>query len=136
MSVPMKFPCTTVLSAENRYNPYLPLPEMMFRASGVVPPTVLFSVAMSMPSSVLPSAAVPVTSVPMNIAEGKGRESKKEFIHFLYIARGSIYETLTLLEIFQMQGWINAVSFKNLESSAIEIIKMLKGLIKAIAHRA
>jgi four helix bundle protein len=70
----------------------------------------------------------------MNIAEGKGRESKKEFIHFLYIARGSLYETLTLLEIFQMQGWIDPGIFKNLESSAIEIIKMLKGLIKAIAQ--
>ncbi len=75
-----------------------------------------------------------VTSVPMNIAEGKGRESKKEFIHFLYIARGSIYETLTLLEIFQMQGWFNTETFRELESSAIEIIKMLKGLIKAIAQ--
>ena len=74
-----------------------------------------------------------VTSVPMNIAEGKGRESKKEFIHFLYIARGSLYETLTLLEIFQMQGWINAETFKSLETSGIEIIKMLKGLIKALS---
>jgi len=75
-----------------------------------------------------------VTSVPMNIAEGKGRESKKEFIHFLYIARGSIYETLTLLEIFQRQGWLDQVRYMRLESSAIEIIKMLKGLIKAIAQ--
>ena len=74
-----------------------------------------------------------VTSVPMNIAEGKGRESKKEFIHFLYIARGSIYETLTLLEIFQMQNWITTETFRDLESSGIEIIKMLKGLIKAIS---
>jgi four helix bundle protein len=73
-----------------------------------------------------------VTSVPMNIAEGKGRESKKEFIHFLFIARGSIYETLTLLEIFQMQGWITVEKFKDLENMAVEIIKMLKGLIKAI----
>lgn len=31
-----------------------------------------------------------VTSIPMNIAEGKGRESK-EFMHFLYIARGGPY---------------------------------------------
>ena len=74
-----------------------------------------------------------VTSVPMNIAEGKGRDSKKEFVHFLYIARGSIYETLTLLEIFQMQGWVKPEMFKNLESSGIEIIKMLKGLIRAVS---
>jgi len=77
-----------------------------------------------------------VTSVPMNIAEGKGRESKKEFIHFLYIARGSVYETLTLLEIFQNQGWVKPDRFKLLEGSGTEIIKMLKGLIKAIARSA
>lgn len=41
------------------------------------------------------------TSISMNLAEGKGRNSKKEFIQFCYIARGSLYETMTLLEIFQ-----------------------------------
>lgn len=40
------------------------------------------------------------TSIPMNIAEGKGRHSTKELKHFLMIARGSLYETMTLLEIF------------------------------------
>ena len=75
-----------------------------------------------------------VTSIPLNIAEGKGRSSKKEFIQFLYIARGSTYETLTLLEIFKNLDWLNEDKFKELEDKAIEIIKMLKGLIKAIAH--
>ena len=74
-----------------------------------------------------------VTSVPMNIAEGKGRESKKEFIYFLYIARGSIYETLTLLEIFKRQEWLDQSAYEELESSAMQIIRMLKGLIKAIS---
>jgi len=74
------------------------------------------------------------TSIPMNIAEGKGRESKKDFIRFLYIARGSIYETLTLLEIFLRLGWISQASFSNLEQDSIEIIRMLKGLINALAR--
>jgi four helix bundle protein len=73
-----------------------------------------------------------VTSIPMNIAEGKGRSSTKEFIHFLYIARGSIYETLTLLEIFLRQGWITQEKYSELETAAVEIIRMLKGLINSI----
>jgi four helix bundle protein len=74
------------------------------------------------------------TSIPMNIAEGKGRESKKEFIRFLYIARGSIYETLTLLEIFLRLGWISQELFSKLEQDSIEIIRMLKGLINALSR--
>jgi four helix bundle protein len=74
-----------------------------------------------------------VTSIPMNIAEGKGRESKKEFMRFLYIARGSLYETLTLLEIFQLRGWLKPDIFIDLEQKSNEIAKMLKGLIKNLA---
>ena len=73
-----------------------------------------------------------VTSIPMNIAEGKGRESKKEYIHFLYISRGSLYETITLLEIFQMRNWIKTEAFQKLENQSAEIAKMLNGLINSI----
>ena len=73
-----------------------------------------------------------VTSIPMNIAEGKGRESKKEYIHFLYISRGSLFETLTLLEIFQMRNWIKTEAFQKLENQSAEIAKMLNGLINSI----
>jgi four helix bundle protein len=75
-----------------------------------------------------------VTSVPMNIAEGKGRNSKKEFVHFLYIARGSLYETITLLEIFKMRSWLDDNSFIELENKSNEIAKMLKGLINSISY--
>lgn len=65
------------------------------------------------------------TSVPMNIAEGKGRYSTKEYKHFLMIARGSLYETMTLLEIFNMKGWISEENFYVLQNQAIEIARML-----------
>ena len=72
------------------------------------------------------------TSVSMNIAEGKGRFSQKEFIQYCYIARGSLYETMTLLEIFKRKGWISQEEFSLLKSEGIEIASMIKGLINAI----
>ena len=74
------------------------------------------------------------TSMPMNIAEGKGRNSQKEFMHFLYIARGSLYETLTLLEIFKLRGWIANDQFDGFEQKSNEIAKMINSLIRAIAR--
>lgn len=50
------------------------------------------------------------TSVAMNIAEGKGRFSKKEFTQYLYISRGSLYETITLLEIFHRKNGLPVVT--------------------------
>jgi len=70
------------------------------------------------------------TSIPMNIAEGKGRFSKKEFVQFLYIARGSLYETMTLLIIFRMRNWVSMETFSALEAQAKEIVNMLMGLVK------
>jgi len=72
------------------------------------------------------------TSVPMNIAEGKGRFSKKEFVHFLYIARGSLYETITLLEIFLKRQWIPQKEFIAVKNEAREIAKMLNSFITSI----
>ena len=72
------------------------------------------------------------TSVAMNIAEGKGRYSKKEYIHYLYIARGSLYETMTLLEILRRKKWISDDNFGDIENHGKEIVAMIKGLINAI----
>ena len=72
------------------------------------------------------------TSIAMNIAEGKGRYSKKEFRQFLFIARGSLYETVTLLEIFRKRGWITHEQYSDLEFQAKEIVKMIVGLAKSL----
>lgn len=71
-------------------------------------------------------------SVAMNIAEGKGRYSRKEFAQFLYVARGSLYEAVTLLEILLRQGWIESATFQKIKTDATEIAKMLNGLINSI----
>ncbi|MBW6465964.1 MAG: four helix bundle protein [Brevefilum sp.] len=57
-------------------------------------------------------------------------------MHFLYIARGSLYETLTLLEIFEMRNWINLNQFQELESQSNEIAKMINGLIRSLMSRS
>lgn len=72
------------------------------------------------------------TSIALNIAEGKGRYSKKEYVQFLYIARGSLYETVTLLTIFHRNNWINEEQLDNIKNFAGEIGKMLSGLIASI----
>lgn len=69
------------------------------------------------------------TSVSMNIAEGKGRWSQKEFRHYLYISRGSLYETLTLMKILEKKNWIDPIDSKRTRNSGIEINKMLNSFI-------
>lgn len=73
-----------------------------------------------------------VTSIAMNVAEGKGRFSKKEFIQFLYIARGSLFETITLMEIFKKRNWINDIQYNSFRNKGNEIGKMLSSLINSI----
>jgi four helix bundle protein len=72
------------------------------------------------------------TSVALNIAEGKGRYSKKEFRHFLYISRGSLYETVAVLQIFQRKSWLESKTCQSLYEKAEEISRMLSGLIKSL----
>ena len=72
------------------------------------------------------------TSIPMNIAEGKGRFSRKEFIRFLFVARGSLYETMTLLDIFKLRHWISIENFDSLEQQSNEIAMMLNGLVHSL----
>ena len=72
------------------------------------------------------------TSVAMNIAEGKGRQTTKEFIQYLFIARGSLFEVVTLLIIFQRLNWIKKETMMEFMQMAEEITKMINSLIKSM----
>ena len=72
------------------------------------------------------------TSPAMNIAEGKGRFSKKEFVHFMYIARGSVFETITLLIIVHRMGWLSNDKLCEIKIMGEEVTKMLNSLIKSV----
>ncbi|MEZ5103173.1 MAG: four helix bundle protein [Draconibacterium sp.] len=71
-------------------------------------------------------------SIPSNIAEGAGRGSKKEFSHFLDIAKGSSFELETQLIISSNLKYIKQNIFEELISELNEIQKMITGLQKSI----
>ncbi len=72
------------------------------------------------------------TSVAMNIAEGKGRYSQKEFMQYLYIARGSLFETITLLVIVEQLGWIDKNDLEIFREETEIIGKMINNLVKSL----
>lgn len=74
-------------------------------------------------------------SVASNIAEGWGRESKKSFIQFLRISRGSLFELDTLLIIAVNQNYLNDSDYDQLLMQINEIGKMINSLIFSIEKK-
>ena len=68
-------------------------------------------------------------SVPSNIAEGLGRQYKKDTIQFLHISRGSLYELETLLNIAVMVEIIKQEEFDNIIPSLEKSLQVLNGFI-------
>ena len=70
-------------------------------------------------------------SIPSNIAEGAARNSKKEFVNFLYISLGSLSELDTQLGLAKRLEFINEKTWKDLDDKLIEEDKVLSGLIRS-----
>ena len=69
-------------------------------------------------------------SVPSNIAEGYGRRSTSDFIRFLRMASGSLYELQTQIEIACDLEYINEETCQEAIADANEIERMLSSLIR------
>lgn len=74
-------------------------------------------------------------AIPSDIAEGKGRISKKEYVQMLARARGSSYEVQTQLEIAFNLTFLNADTFEILAARAAEVGCLLNGLIAKIQQQ-
>jgi len=71
-------------------------------------------------------------SIPSNIAEGFGRGSTKDYVRFLRIATGSLYELQTQMEICLRLGFIDRQGFEGLFDSSREIERMLSSLVRKV----
>ena len=70
-------------------------------------------------------------SISLNIAEGSAR-TKKDFSRFVDMARGSVFECVTVLRISEKLNYIGDVNFKELKDRLVEISKMLSGLKRSL----
>lgn len=74
-------------------------------------------------------------SIPSNIAEGYGRQFKKETIQFLHIARGSLFEMETQLFIASDLSYIDEECLEKLLMQLDDCKKLLNGLIKYFENK-
>jgi four helix bundle protein len=68
-------------------------------------------------------------SIPSNIAEGCGRQTSKDTIHFLHISRGSLYELETQFYLALDQRYISEVDFNMIISQTETCKKLINGFI-------
>lgn len=73
-----------------------------------------------------------VVSIPSNIAEGQGHNSDKEFVNFLSIARGSLWELETQIEISERLHYIDSGQKNKVYEQTEEIGKMLNALANSL----
>lgn len=71
-------------------------------------------------------------SIPSNIAEGYGRNSSNDYVRFLCIAMGSLYELQTQLEISLNLKYLKEKDFKRFFESSREVERMLSSMIRKI----
>jgi len=72
-------------------------------------------------------------SIPANVAEGNARGSRRDYAHFISIARGSTAELETLLTLAAETNLAPAARINDILSSADEVGRMLNGLHRSLS---
>jgi len=71
-------------------------------------------------------------SVPANIVEGSSRDTKKDYLHFLYIARSSLSETQYFIHLAGRLGYLPSKEVDALQSQTKLVFGCLHGLVQAV----
>jgi len=74
-------------------------------------------------------------SVPANIAEGAGRRTPGEFMHFVGIARGSLAELETLLIVARRLDYLDEPAYRAILDDLLELGRMATGLLRSLEER-
>src|SRR4029077_20841625 len=75
-------------------------------------------------------------SVPANIVEGSSRDSQKDYLHFLYIARGSLSEAQYFIHLAKRLGYLSSQEAQALHVQTKSAFGCLHGLIKSVEKEA
>lgn len=75
-------------------------------------------------------------SVPANIVEGSSRESKRDYLHFLYIGRGSLSETQYFIHLASRLGYLERAEADRLFVQTKQAFGCLHGLIRCVEKEA
>ena len=75
-------------------------------------------------------------SVPANIVEGSSRDSQKDYLHFLYIARGSLSEAQYFVHLARRLGYLTEEDATDLGGQIKLTFGCLHGLIQAVEKEA
>jgi four helix bundle protein len=73
-----------------------------------------------------------VSSVPLNIAEGSGCNTDKEFVQFLTVARRSLYEVVTAVKIAERLGYIQEIEVTHSLAKCDKVGSLINGLINSL----
>ena len=98
------------------------LVESIYRQSDLMPEHERFGLRLQMRRAAI--------SIPSNNAEGHGRHATKDYVRFLRVARGSLFELETQVELAKRLGYQG--DWAGVSTDAAEVSRILAGLISAM----